>query len=456
MYKKILTVLGIVLTCVVVVISCDERELNLNRVDVPFLFSIDQNGDKVGIINESENFVGVLSIDENYTGPRDGKQFYLETEELNGFSGELLVNGSAYSKGVALNLGNTVFKYTSSTAGTHKLVFILTNEVGRVVRDTFECNIKQFATVEYSVTATPTDWTATTVRPGTQKDFQLKITSADLTGTKPYYLSYTNLTTNGQSSIFISANSVFTSGDALPSRTVNLKLNIPQSHPDGVFELKLTVEDENGDTKDLILKYSVKAAVKPVITNGVVELTFPNGNATLGSNSLGNGKYSCLILDCYSNVSAMPHKMYKAATNLNVKVNYNDLDGTITKIRITTNNIAQEFSASGALHTQVYNIGDSYWENFKASSTTGSCVGKTNTVLPINGFAKFLKENPTCTKLCSYGCSTTAFFPHWTITAGSAIKIQVQDNEGIWSEEFVLTMPTYDALITTKPANVVY
>lgn len=442
MKKIILRVASIVSIIAISLYSCDERELNLNRVDVPFAFAIDQNGDEVGIINESENFVGVISIDENYTGPRDGKQFYLEANELHGYSGELLVNGSAYENGQGIAPGNTVFKYTSEKAGLHQVVFTITNEVGRIVRDTFECNIKQFATVAFSVTATPTEWIATTVRPGTQKDFQLKITSADLTGTKPYYLSYTNMTTNGQSSIFISSNSVFTSGDALPSRTVNLKLNIPQSHPDGVYELKLTIGDENGDTKDIILKYSVKAAVKPVISEAFVEIAF-QGTTTSNSDMMTCYQYS----SCYS---PMPYGGPYIGTNAVVKATFNDPDGTISQIRITVNGSLNTYTASGTSHNQTYNIGNSYWQAYATSSSTGCTYIK---YYPSNGKNRrvIVWDDPPVSPISDV-CGDSKI-PDWTIPGGSVVKIQVKDNEGIWSDEYVTSMPGYDVLINNKPSN---
>lgn len=427
MSRKIVLFLGAVIASVCLLVSCLDSEEP--KVDVPVEFSISQS-DEIGVINVAENFSATLGIDPAFTGSADGHKFTLEVEELSGFEGELLVNGSLYANGVQLTPGSTTLKYTSDVIGFHQVVFMIRNEVGKIVRDTFKCNIKEFPTVAFTVTATK-DLTANALRPGAQKDITMAVTTS-APGTDPYYLSYSAQ----PASIYISALSQYVSGDALPSRSLTLKLNIPDNHPDGTYVFKGVVSDKNNDEKTFEVKYKVLANKKPTINEKAFVLSFPDPVVSSGS------KVTCDAPDCYS-INVSNPGSFKAWTEANLNLSFSDSDGSITDVKITRDGVSTEFAVSGGSFSRVYSLGYSYWQKYLAS-TSGSCAGTANAALPVNG--KILYNGSTC----------GGTVDEWLIAPGKVFYIQVKDNEGLWSDEYSVALPSYDVLKTNKPASVTY
>lgn len=447
--KKIFLMLASVIGLTVAVIfieSCDSRKLEIDRVPVPFRFQINQS-DSNGLVNKTKDFSMNLIIDESFNGDKAKRKFHLKIVSINGKNGDLLINNGAYIDNMEIPQGTSAVKYTPTNAGTNQFIFQVTNEVNEMHSDTAYFKIAAYTPVPYSITTTPKDFRNDgKPRPGQQKDFDLKVISSDLTGSMIYTLDYK---TNGSASIYLNSTSPFMAPAEINPSDNNLKLNIPATHAEGTFWLALNVTDANGDKKTDTLKYTVQYNVKPVISTGGSSAYSFTSSATNGQTGAGEGGqfvtgmcwwtgmnygYPNPYSPCYDGYGS-PYTtvstLYKANFSILINgVKSSDTDGTIKGWKITQGSN----TLTGTISTPSFNITIpnqlAYYTTFVKNST-GGCTGPTYKHMLVNGAENIYTS--TCVKDFK--------IKDFTYDPNQSVGIQVQDNEGAWSDVVYVTLP---------------
>ncbi len=202
--------------------------------------------------------------------------------------------GDLFSIGSATKDIQVTFQDGHPVGENYTMPLTMIDENGDVRNEeiTFTLNA---ASVDFLIEVAPTSFPK--VAPSESFDFTITLESADLTNQIKYFLDYT---VSNPSSTSVSANetSIASGGQiAQGSATVSVGMQF-NNHPGGTYVAEFIVRDENGDTKDFEITYTIVENQPPEATNLQGSLNYSPFSATESTFTQCDQEWVCSVDGC--------------------------------------------------------------------------------------------------------------------------------------------------------------
>lgn len=451
---------GLFLLGVVIYSSCDNRKFISDHNPVPvyiadsvhFDLSLD-NGDSIKTYN-----VAFGGYTWRFSAFQKGKKlnnekFRVVVLQIDS-TGTQKYNNSTFTDSTLVTDNYYSFKYYPNLQkGWHKFSINILNGHGTTFKDTVRFFVDSYRSIPFQINTSPKNFPC--VRPTSTNtiNFNLAITSSDLTNSTVYKLQYTLPSNTGTATFnpgkYNSQNETLSIGNNPIS--IALSNYIP-----GTYKLPLKVIDPNGDFLLDTVTYVVKTNVPPTVSFASTIFSRSISQVTKGPTRFfasscgqgGNQGYNISFVGNLYNVSNTfnintiddgefgtgPVKVVKIKLRVGtVETSYNVTGGTSSSCNYSNGTVKFDYP-----YDPYYNILAGTWStgaSFRCDAFTSKPVFQAYTDNGANAGIRNLNGVGRTTVACN-------------VVPGSVVYISVQDSEGAWSQEFGYNISSDNNILT--------